>query len=151
MKKTQIMTLFLLLPLCLLIAGCGKNETAGTATGAVLGAAVSGRNSRGTGALVGGLIGNYLGRHVDNKEEKEEHKQEVRNLQTQNANLQRQLDKWCENCNQKVVIRGAQCCPDCGGRLVQEKFCERCRTIFSPECGYKFCPYCKTRVLLASR
>jgi hypothetical protein len=148
MEKKHIIALPLF---CLFLVGCGKHETAGTATGAVIGAAVSGKHSRGTGALIGGLIGNYLGGQVDKNDERQEHKKEVNNLKVQNADLQRQLDKWCENCNRRITIRGAQCCPDCGGHLIQEKFCERCRTTFNPECGYRFCPYCKTSVHLASR
>jgi hypothetical protein len=134
-----------------LIAGCGKHEKAGTATGAVLGAAVAGKHSRGSGALVGGLIGNYFGRRADKKVEKKEQKEKVEELKAENRDLQAQLTKWCENCNQQVRIRGAKSCPGCGGKLIQEKFCDRCSTVFSPGCGFRYCPYCSKRVELASR
>ena len=69
----------------LLMTGCGKDETAGgtvgAASGAMLVAAVSGRHSKGEGALLGGLIGNYIGRGVgrssDRKREKTEQKRRM--------------------------------------------------------------------------
>jgi len=143
----------------LLITGCGKDEaaggTVGAASGAMIGAAVSGRNSKGEGAVLGGLVGNYIGRSIgrssDRKQEQTEHKKEIDRLKTQNQQLERQLTKWCVDCNRQVRIRAAQSCPDCGGNLIQEKFCERCKTIFSPDSGYSYCPYCNVRVALKGR
>lgn len=143
----------------LLTSGCGKHETTGgtvgAATGAAIGAAVSGRHSKGEGAIIGGLIGNIVGRSAgqaeDRKETREEHEKEVQSLQRQNHNLRRQLTKWCDVCGKQVRITGAQSCPDCGGPLIQEKFCERCRQAFSPDTGYKYCPYCSVKARLQSR
>jgi len=143
----------------LFFSSCGKNEaaggTVGAATGAMLGAAVSGRHSKGEGALLGGLVGNYIGRAIgreeDKAEERTEHHREVETLKAENRSLQRQLTKWCVNCNRQVRIKGAKSCPDCGGELIQEKFCNRCKTIFSPDTGYRYCPYCSVRVALKGR
>ncbi|MBU1007828.1 zinc ribbon domain-containing protein [Candidatus Dependentiae bacterium] len=148
-----------LLTAVIIMAGCGKDETAGgaagAASGAMLGAAVSGRHSKGEGALVGGVIGNYIGRTLgcssDNKREQSKHKKEVAELKTQNRNLQRQLTKWCGDCNRQVRMKGARSCPDCGGSLIQEKFCERCKTVFTPDSGYRYCPYCSVRAALKGR
>lgn len=142
-----------------LMTGCGKEETgygtAGTALGSALGASLAGKNSKFEGACVGGIVGNCLGRSlgrsIDRKEEKKKHKKEVNELRAENSNLRHQLTKWCVNCNRQVRMRSAKSCPDCGGGLIQEKFCDRCKTIFSPECGYRYCPYCSDRVALKGR
>ena len=146
------------------LSSCGKHETTGsvigTGAGALIGAAVT-KNS-GTGALIGGLIGNVFGgvagRAADEeeREEKREHEARVhaRQLATrdhENRILRQQMTKWCVDCNREATIHGANSCTSCGGNLVHEKFCTRCTTLFSPKEGYRYCPYCKTKILLSSR
>lgn len=131
----------------LFLVGCGAYQSAGTATGAAIGATVG----KEKGALVGALIGNYVGSELDKTEERKEHQREVSVLESEKRSLEQQLRKWCCRCNRQVSIRGAQSCPTCGGKLIQEKFCHRCKTIYSPESGYKFCPYCSVKVPLDSR
>lgn len=142
-----------------LLSGCGAKEEQGGllggVSGAALGAAVAGRHSRGEGALVGGLlgglVGSQIGRSSDEKDTRRAHEREVGQLKSENRNLQQQLNRWCSHCGRMVTLRGAQSCPDCGGELIQEKFCDRCHTIFSPDTGYQYCPYCKVKVKLQGR
>lgn len=168
MKKTLLFT-GTVYSLCagftlLILGGCGKNETAGsvvgTGAGALIGASVA-KNS-GTGALIGGLIGTVLGGAVgrsadDNEREEVEerreraHARELALRERENQVLRHQLTKWCADCNRKATVVGANSCTSCGGNLIHEKFCTRCTTLFSPQEGYKYCPYCKTKVLLSSR
>ena len=145
--------------LILVLSNCGKHETTsgavGTATGVAIGTAVAGKKDKGTGALLGGLIGNFVGREVgrdeDIREEREEQKEKVEKLESEKRYLKKQLDKWCMGCGKKVTISGAQSCPDCGDTLIREKFCGRCKTIFSPENRFKYCPYCKLKTSLSAR
>jgi hypothetical protein len=143
----------------MLLTSCGKEEekkgAIGAVAGATIGAVISSDKSKGEGTLLGALIGNYVGREIgrskDKKKDKEKHNQEVNELKAQNRNLERQLEKWCQNCNRQVHIQSAKSCPSCGDCLIQEKFCDRCKTIYSPESGYKYCPYCSIKVALRSR
>lgn len=143
----------------LLFTSCGKHETAGgtvgAATGAVMGSAVAGKKSKGTGALLGALIGNYIGREAgrseDEKEQRKEQTEKLDKLRADNKALQQQLIKWCPHCNQRVKITSAQTCPDCGDHLIHEKYCHRCKTVFTPETTYRYCPYCSVKVALDSR
>jgi hypothetical protein len=146
--------------------GCGKHESeggvAGTATGALIGAAVSGRHDKGVGVAMGALVGNILGREIgksadreEAKEEKEVVKQEVRNLKAQNRELKRDLarqsEKWCENCCRRVNLSGASICPYCGHDLIMEKFCRRCAAVFDADTPYRYCPYCRVGIHLSCR
>ena len=143
----------------LLLTSCGKEEekkgAIGAVAGATIGAAVSSNHRKGKGTLIGALIGNYVGReigkHKDQKIEHEKHTKEVNELKAQNRSLEQQLKKWCQNCNKQVHIKTAKSCPSCGDCLIQEKFCDRCKTIFTPESGYRYCPYCSVKVALKSR
>jgi len=144
----------------LFLTNCGKHEeegrVIGTATGAALGAAVAGRHSRGEGAILGGLVGNIIGgeygRAKDEEVEDRKIRKETRKLKAENRDLRRKLTtKWCSSCSRKVRIRGAQSCPECGGKLIREKFCRTCSRTFSPDTGYRYCPYCSERVKLKGR
>jgi len=143
----------------LMMTSCGKHETEGrtigTVAGATIGTVLSGGNSKGDGAVLGALIGNYIGgeygRAQDDAEEEKRHDHKVTTLQAENQQLKRQLMKYCQTCSRKVRIRGAQSCPSCGDKLIHEKFCNRCRTIFTPQSGYRFCPYCSVKVALLGR
>lgn len=151
--------------ICLLfvLAGCGRQQatgsTFGAATGALLGAAVSGHHSQGTGALIGGLagamVGGSIGQAADDEEAEEHkaivtmhHRQHVAQLEEENRRLR---DKWCVRCGNHVTLEGAKSCPQCGGELIREKYCPTCTTLFSPRTGYRFCPYCKQQTRLIGR
>jgi len=156
----SILGIALLLPL---LSGCGKHEAAGsmvgTGAGAIIGTAVAGRNSKGTGALLGGLIGNIvgggMGRAADAEEQEEaqmrkdaRHRQNLAELHAENRRLR---DKWCRSCCVQVTIDGARSCPRCGDELIREKYCTSCSTIYSAKSGYRFCLYCREKTVLASR
>jgi len=149
--------------LSLILTGCGKNEstggTFGAATGALAGVALSGKKSRGEGALIGALVGTCLGsavgRSADEEEEKEERQHErmmarnqINALEAENRALHQ---KWCKDCNRQFDLVDAHTCPSCGGELIRERYCRECTTKFSPRSGYKYCPHCKDKVLLSCR
>lgn len=143
-----------------LFTGCGKNESAcgafGTASGAAIGATVTGKKDKATGAVIGGLVGNLLGREVgkssDRKEEHEkrlkkqqeelQQKRKISSLKEENRQLKSTLDKWCADCGKKVTLIGAQNCPKCSGTLIRYRYCRECGNKFEVQTGYKFCPYC---------
>lgn len=161
----------------LTMCGCGKNETAGSlvggGAGAAIGAAVSGSHNSGTGALIGGLagtlLGSTIGRAADDDERDEEtvrerehqariraqqearHRHEVAQVQAENRVLKQTLDRWCINCNRHCTLVGANSCPSCGGQLIHEKVCHMCAAVFSPKSGYRYCPYCRSGVMLSAR
>jgi len=156
--KKNIFLLLTLFITSLFLSNCGKHEeegrVAGTFAGAVVGAAVSKKKAQ--GAVIGGLVGNILGGKYGQEKDEEKRERKVRierrRLKQENRELRKKLTtKWCSNCSRKVKIRGAQSCPDCGEKLIQEKLCDRCRTTFSPETGYRYCPYCSERIRLKSR
>lgn len=173
MEKTHTISLYFLcltLVASFLISGCGKNEAAGGAvggaSGALLGAAVSGSHSRGTGALIGGLagtlLGSTIGRSADDEEKEEEQEYRERKHAQETAQAQHELDrvkqenrmlkqKWCSHCNREVTLAGAQSCPSCGGQLIHERYCRECMACFSPQSGYRYCPYCKNGQQLCAR
>lgn len=141
-----------------LMSSCGgPKETQGgllgATAGAAIGAAVAGDEGEGAliGGLLGGLVGREMGRASDERDQQKEHASEIQKLEKEKRALQRELTRWCGTCGRSVRIRGAQSCPDCGGELIHEKFCQRCKTTFSPDTGYRFCPYCKVKVRLKSR
>ena len=160
-----------------LTCGCGKNESAGTvvggATGAIIGAAVSGGHNQGTGALIGGLAGSLLGstagRAADDEDREEEHaverehqsrlrahqeachSHEIAHIQAENRILKQTIVRWCASCNREINLVGANSCPACGGQLIHERFCKMCATTFSPKSGYRYCPYCRDGILLSIR
>lgn len=151
-----------------LFSGCGKNESAGgtfgAASGALIGTAVAGRHDKATGAIIGGLVGNLLGREVGKSADKEEeHEQRIlkqqeesrqrrkmQELKEENHLLKKTFDRWCQDCERKVTLLGAQSCPKCGGNLIRYRYCRECGTKFEVQCGYKYCPYCP-RVRLSGR
>ncbi len=153
----------------LFTSNCGKNEatgrTFGTAAGALVGAAASGRHNTAAGAVIGGLLGNVVcgavGQAADEEERdtenriKEHHHaiamRELERSRQENRQLKKKLTKWCIDCGQEVSISNAQCCPSCGGELIREKLCERCKMAFDPRSGYRYCPYCKNGVKLTAR
>ena len=154
--------------ICMLIGliGCGKHEssggTVGAATGAIIGNVISSDKDRETGTFVGALLGNYLGREVGRAADEEETTEKqiyqkslrnnrIRQLQAENRVLREKTTKWCGNCAKKIRLENAKTCPKCGEELIIEKYCQHCKTIFSPESGYKFCPYCKNRTQLCCR
>jgi RecJ-like exonuclease len=61
------------------------------------------------------------------------------------------LDKWCESCGRKSRIRGAQSCSHCGGKLIRQLFCDRCKSRFSPSTRHRYCPYCSVKTRLKSQ
>ncbi len=138
--------------LSLFLTSCGKHEekrgTVGTIAGAAVGAAVSSNKSRGSGTLLGALVGNYLGRSSGRNKDK---KVKINNLEAENRSLHKKLIKFCESCNRESRIDCANSCASCGLRLIQEKFCTRCNTIFLPQSGYNYCPYCSVKVALKAR
>lgn len=170
-KNAKQSCFFYLIPavlLILILAGCGKNETAGgifgTAAGALVGGAVAGRHDKATGAVIGGLVGNIVGREMgkpaDRREDKErkiiqQHRsqmqqEKISELESENELLKKSHDRWCIDCGRKVTILGAQSCPKCGGRLIRHKYCRECNSKFDVNSGYKYCPYCD-RVRLSGR
>jgi hypothetical protein len=165
----KIVSFFMVAPLLLtLFPGCGKNEAAGgtfgAASGALIGTAVAGRHDKVTGAVIGGLVGNLLGREVgksaDREDEREERlireqeaahqKRKMQRLKEENEILRGSFDRWCQECERKVTLLGAQFCPKCGGNLIRYRYCSECGTKFEVQCGYRFCPYCP-RVKLKGR
>ena len=147
----------------LIFSGCGRQQasggTFGAATGALIGAAVSGRHDQGAGAVIGGLVGAMAGSAVGQAADEEEteihnavvdmhHRQKVAQLYEENRRLR---DKWCVNCGNHVTLEGAKSCPQCGGELIREKVCSTCSTLFSPRTGYRFCPYCRQQTRLIGR
>ena len=159
-----ILSILVLLSFC----GCGKHETeagaAGTAAGAVIGAGVSGKKDKGTGATVGALLGNVIGRAIGRsadrqearaEQEKELTRQEIRHVREKNLQLrrerQRKSEKWCYYCNRKVCLTGANSCPHCGHALIIEKYCRRCDSVFNPDSSYRYCPYCAPSIRLSCR
>jgi len=144
-----------------LLSGCGKHETSsgavGAASGAIVGNAVSGEKNKGTGTILGAVIGNYLGRKIGRQEDRRENeedaqeKREMHALKEENRYLKKSLKKWCDNCNRRISIVGANSCPHCGSQLIKEKFCKKCTTLFNPECSYRYCPYCRHNVRLSCR
>ncbi|MBS1988634.1 glycine zipper 2TM domain-containing protein [Candidatus Dependentiae bacterium] len=165
-KYNAVLPLIMVTFLGSLVSGCGKHEgsagAVGAGAGALIGNAVAGRNDKGTGTLVGALIGNVFGREVGRAADKEEEQeQRARNaqrakrmfaeLQAENQNLRENLKKWCFSCQKKINILGAQSCPSCGDDLGREKFCRSCATSFTPDSSYRYCPYCRGKVLLSSR
>lgn len=156
--------------LTLFISGCGKNEHSssiiGTTSGAFMGASISKKHNRATGALLGGLIGNVIGRTIgqeaDAKEEEIIHERCERQHAREKALVQRELEqirsenkalreKWCSICNRQVTLRGANSCPSCGGNLIQERYCRECSATFKPHSGFRYCPYCKHGTKLCFR
>jgi hypothetical protein len=152
---------FIFTPILLaLFSGCGRNESAGgtfgAASGALIGTAVAGRHDRVTGAVIGGLVGNLLGREVgksaDKEEEREERlvqeqenmhqKRKMQRLKEENEILRSSFDRWCQDCERRVTLLGAQSCPCCGGNLIRYRYCSECGTKFEVQCGYRYCPYC---------
>ncbi len=148
---------FFLCSLCLvlLLASCGKQEattgTMGAISGAALGAIVSNDHSRGAGALIGGLAGALLGKELGRSAD-EETAQDQKSGKPQRTivtvrNETRHTKghchvKWCPECEEPVYIVDARWCPDCGAKLVRERYCRHCSCVFSPCCGYTYCPYC---------
>jgi len=171
MKKISIFlptTLFFIGSCYLLtiLTGCGRNEAAGGAVGAaggaMVGAAVAGPRNTGVGALVGALVGNIVGRGIgeseDHREQKQErqrerayHERELAYLEAENVALQRKLIKWCNGCGRKETMASARRCVACGDELIHEKYCGSCKTAFSPNLRYRYCPHCKDRILLCGR
>ncbi|QQR48811.1 glycine zipper 2TM domain-containing protein [bacterium] len=159
------------LALLVILVSCGKHEAStgafGAVSGAMIGNAVSGRNSKGAGTLVGAALGNLLGREVGKSADQDEkdHKIERRvvaqeqrlreaqleRVRLENELLKRQVKNWCAYCCKRVTLSGANRCPDCGDRLVREKCCERCAGVFEAHSRYRYCPYCPERVLLSYR
>lgn len=142
--------------ICLIIiSGCGQKESQGGlfggAAGAIIGGAAGDEEGALLGAAAGAMLGSAVGRQADKEDEDREHQREVERLTDEKRELTRQLDKWCEDCNRKVRIRGAQSCPRCGGKLIHEQICDRCRTTYNPRRGYRFCPKCSVRTRLRSR
>lgn len=158
-KNFELLALVVILAGIVLLPGCGPKEAQGTATGAALGglagAVLAGDDDRGTGiaagAAIGGFIGGRLGQKADAEDTAQKHQEEVNELKREKRQLQRQLTKWCESCGKRVNLRGAQSCPDCGGKLIQEQFCNRCKSTFNPGTGYQYCPYCSETTELISR
>ncbi len=147
-----------------LLPGCGKNEGAGSAFGAaggsILGHAVAGKHDKTTGLLIGGLlgglIGNTIGKSADEDEEiendiKAERQRELHYLHQENARLRENLIKWCSNCGRRCELVGAHSCASCGAGHIHKKFCKECKTAYSPQSGYRYCPYCKDHILLSNR
>lgn len=168
MKFTPFYTITSLCLVSILFTGCGKNETAGSALGAagggLIGTAVAGKKDKTAGLLIGGLLGSIVGREMGKSADEEEefetkmkdHEQacrrrEIDELQEENERLRQNLITWCSNCGRRSEILGAHSCPSCGANLIREKVCKNCSTVFSPQAGYKYCPYCKDRVLLVGR
>lgn len=170
--KSSSLTLALVCSVLILtgFSGCGKHEedagVAGTATGAILGMAVSGRDAKskmlGTaiGALAGNVVGREVGKSADEQEardrkEKAAIRDEIRNLHAKNQELKKDLrkqsEKWCIHCHRRVFLRGAEICPYCGHALVVEKFCRRCAAVFDADTPYNYCPYCRVGVQLSCR
>jgi len=163
-RKNMSKFLDFILCICFLVVfiGCGKHEAetgaVGTATGAIVGAAVSGKKDKGTGATVGAFIGNVIGRAIGRQADIQEGEKaltrgEIRHLRAKNRRLRRnkRSEKWCFYCSRKVCLTGANSCPYCGHELMIEKYCRGCDSIFNPESSYKYCPYCTTRVRLSCR
>jgi ribosomal protein L32 len=158
---------------CLLLTGCGKNEATGsvmgTSTGAIIGAAVGGKNNGATGAVIGGLLGNAfgssIGRAADDQEAQEEQERrerlharrmaqtnnELEDTRAENNRLRAASQKWCSGCNRQSTLLNASSCSSCGDRLIQERLCNACLRTFSPSTGYRYCPYCPTKVVLVGR
>lgn len=164
LRKYRFLSFLILNTLILGFLGCGKNEgtagALGAASGAILGSAVTNKKNRAAGAVIGALAGNLLFREVGKaqdqeeeelKEQKEYYKSEVIKAQNENRRLKENMSKWCLGCHRKVTLVGAHSCPHCGDELIVEKYCKFCLSKFSPDSSYKFCPYCKERVLLAGR
>lgn len=162
--------LITLLFVATLMSSCGKHESAGsamgTATGAVIGASVAGRRDTGTGALIGGLVGNVIGgsmgRAADNEEKEAQQERIQRRHARQKAIAQQELErvkrenrmlkqKWCSCCNRQIMIAGAKSCTSCGGGLIHERYCRECAIVFSPQSGYRYCPYCPRGAVLSAR
>jgi hypothetical protein len=158
-------TLWILAALIIfLFPGCGKNETAGTTLGAagggLIGHTVAGKHDKTAGVLVGsllgGLVGNTIGKAADEDDEVENHlkaerQRELEYLHEENKRLRQNLVTWCSSCGRRCELVGAHSCAACGAPLIHEKYCTECKTIFTPQSGYKYCPYCKDHVLLSSR
>lgn len=159
---------FSFLLISLVFSSCGKNEsssgTVGAASGAIVGSSLAGKKSKGTGALLGALVGNYIGRKIGREADKEEEldrnveerrrahlQREITQVKAENRRLKQSPKKWCMHCSNYVALTGAQRCPDCGTRLIKEKYCNHCLVAFSPEAAYKYCPYCIDRVYLSYR
>lgn len=151
-----------------LLPSCGKNEGTGGALGAagggLIGNAVAGKNSKVAGTLIGGLLGGLVGGTIGRAADEEEavdnelkqreriaRRREIQCLAEENERLRKKLVKWCANCGCRSEIVGANTCARCGDELIYEKFCRDCKTVFSPQSGYKFCPYCKDHVRLCCR
>lgn len=161
-RKTTFTPLIAGALLISILPGCGKKEAAGGAIGAasggLIGHVVTGgkHNAAGTliGGLIGGLVGSSIGRASDEEdaeEEKEVKDTQIALLKNENRKLRSNLTTWCADCGRTCNIVGAHSCASCGGMLIREKFCKTCSTIFSPCTGYRYCPYCKDRVLLCGR
>lgn len=153
-----------------IITSCGKHETTGgvmgTTTGAIIGASVANRKNTATGALIGGLIGNAIGRSIGQEADEDERQiqyehNEKRHTQ-RHAMAQQKIDqlkyenrilkqKWCPSCNHVINLVSAKSCPSCGSELIRERYCRECSSIFSPQSGYRYCPYCKQGTRLATR
>ena len=142
----------------LFFTGCGKNEAAGgafgAATGAVVGNVVSGGRSKGAGTLIGAAIGHFagssMGRSAD-EQEKQEKMERANTVRVVHVERVSRSGKWCQTCHQRVGISHAVRCPDCGDNLVYDKYCRDCRTVFSADSSYQYCPYCENRVRLVNR
>lgn len=154
-----------------LLTGCGKNESAlgtvGAASGAIVGSAVSKHHKTFAtiaGATIGNCLGRAVGQSIDENEEHLERKnaqstEQIRRLYSENQKLSSenqnlriiQFEKWCPDCEQKITIKGANCCPYCGCRLALEKHCNLCDSSFKPESDFNYCPYCRHRTTLCFR
>jgi hypothetical protein len=167
--KNKLIALFLILlvpsvVICIFFTGCGKNEAAGSAFGAagggIIGHAVAGDHNKAAGTLIGGLLGGLVGSSIghaaDDSDElenniKEQRQREYECLRAENNHLREHLVKWCSCCGRRCNLVGAHSCAVCGAVLIREKICLECKTIYHPESGYKYCPYCDNHVLLSNR
>ena len=154
-SKITVFGLFALSGCLFLMNGCGPKEsqagTLGALTGAAIGAAVGDEEGALVGAAIGAAVGSSIGRSEDRRDEEREHQEEVRQLESEKHQLEQELDRWCDTCGRKSRIRGAQSCSHCGGKLIREKFCDRCKTRFKPSEGHRYCPYCSVKTRLKSR
>lgn len=158
--KTLISKIFVIAMLAsnlIFINGCGPKESQGATVGGVAGALIGAAASEGDpgatalGGLAGAAFGAALGRESDRKDQEHEHNKELRRLEAEKRRLQHQITKWCESCGREYNDANAQTCTACGGKLIREKFCSRCKSTFSPESGYRYCPYCSIKTRLKSR
>lgn len=159
------MFIFTLLIGTLLLSGCGRNEATGgvlgAGTGAALGAIAGGRHA-GVGAAIGALggyvLGSSVGRSADDDEQVEiqerkerMHLQRQAALERENERLRESTRKYCNNCNKQSMLKNANSCSHCGGKLIYERICPKCAEKFEPQSGYRYCPYCPPGTQLSAR